>query len=65
MNIRNVCFGPQGIQNKKVEQFRATNEKRSLIYILIAILFLIYMEMNFGAIFDFFLSNLLVTNAYS
>ena len=55
------CFGPQVTQNQLIEQFRAT-KKRSLIYILIAILFLVYMKVNFAAILDFFFRNLLVSN---
>ena len=36
-----------------IEQFRATNKKRGLIYIKIYI-FLVYMKVNFAAILEFF-----------
>ena len=42
-------------QAKQNEQFRATNKKRGLIYILIDILFLVHMKVNFPAILDFFI----------
>ena len=54
-NIRNVCFGPQVIQNKTIQQFQATEKKRGLICILLVILFLVYMKVNFAAILDFFI----------
>ena len=30
--IRNVCFGPQVIQNKTIQQFQATKKKRFNLY---------------------------------
>ena len=53
INIRNVCFGSKAIQNQYIEQFRVINNKRSLIYISTAILFLVHMKVNLAAILYF------------
>ena len=54
INIRIVCFGSKAIQNQYIEQFRVTNNKRGLIYISTAILFLVHMKVNLAAILYFF-----------
>ena len=46
-------FRSQVIQKQYNEQSQATNKKRGWIYILIAILILVHMEMNFAPIWIF------------
>ena len=57
-----LVSAPKSHKINKLSNSEPQMKKRGLIYILIAILFLVHMKVNFAAILFFFFSNLLVSN---